>query len=141
MGTHVSPSASLMLEKHAEKTKFLFIVKVNTKVIFRHSCHVPSLEALNFLQNLQTILFEFHSKKKKNKKILSRPLFFIAARTGIGLFFDIFRQKLQSDLFFFLLLSTTISYKFSVKERAYFQGFYHLFPLFDKKTLYLLPYP
>lgn len=59
----------------------------------------------------------------------------------MGLFFDIFRQKLQSDLFFFLLLSTTISYKFSVKERAYFQGFYHLFPLFDKKTLYLLPYP
>jgi hypothetical protein len=77
MGTHVSPSASLMLEKHAEKTKFLFIVKVNTKVIFRHSCHVPSLEALNFLQNLQTILFEFHSKKRKIKNFYRGPCFLL----------------------------------------------------------------
>lgn len=32
MGTHVSPSASLMLEKHAEKTKFLFILEAKYPV-------------------------------------------------------------------------------------------------------------
>ena len=97
MGTHVSPSASLMLEKHAEKTKFLFIVKVNTKVIFRHSCHVPSLEALLFLQNLQTILFEFHSKKRKIKKFYRGPCFLLLQEQVLACFSIYFGKNCRAD--------------------------------------------
>lgn len=104
MGTHVSPSASLMLEKHAEKTKFLFIVKVNTKVIFRHSCHVPSLEALNFLQNLQTILFEFHSKKRKIKKFYRGPCFLLLQEQVLACFSIYFGKNCRAIYSFFSFL-------------------------------------
>lgn len=104
MGTHVSPSASLMLEKHAEKTKFLFIVKVNTKVVFRHSCHVPSMEALLFLQNLQTILFEFHSKKRKIKKFYRGPCFLLLQEQVLACFSIYFGKNCRAIYSFFSFL-------------------------------------